>query len=400
MVAMPEMKTVFTLLLILFLAFCCYHLTFRRVRLPLPARRLYLTGTEMLFVGVLLGPAVLDILDGPTRRALSPLSTLVLGWIGMIYGCQFELARHRKYPVEHVIAALFQATVTFGAVVAVSAAVFLKMGWPPATWLPFTLLAGATAACSAQAGIALMSADGVNRNRKTVAFLRYVSSIDGLLAMAVHGGVFLLLAFPGARHDVPWAWPLGILAANGALILLFFLLIDRRRPEAELGLVVVGMILLISGMAANLGFSPLVASFLAGLIIVNFSGEKERIYRILIPAEKPAYMVLLVFLGALWQIPGPWVFAGAALYCVIRVLAKLVAVDLLTRFLPGLKGYPPRMGLGLIEQGGLPLALLLDIVFRIDGPYVSGIVGLILVAVVINELISPLFLGAILGSAS
>ena len=395
------MKTVFTLLLILFLAFSAYHLTFRRVRLPLPARRLYLTGTEMLFLGVLLGPAVLDILDGPTRRALSPLSTLVLGWIGMIYGFQFELGRHRKFPVEHVIAALFQATVTFGVIVAVAVAVILTVGPPPSVrWLPLTLLAGATAACSAQAGLALMSADGVSRNRKTVAFLRYVSSIDGLLAMAVHGGVFLLLASPGARPGQPWTWPLGILAANGTLILLFFLLIGRRRPEAELGLVVVGMILLISGVAANLGFSPLVASFLAGLLIVNFSREKERIYRISIPAEKPAYLVLLVFLGALWQVPGPWVFAGAALYCAIRVLGKLAAVDLLTRLLPGLNGYPPRMGLGLIEQGGLPLALLLDIGSRIDGPYISTTVGLILVAIVINELISPLFLGLILGGTS
>jgi hypothetical protein len=58
------------------------------------------------------------------------------------------------------------------------------------------------------------------------------------------------------------------------------------------------------------------------------------------------------------------------------------------------------MGLGLIEQGGLPLALLLDIGSRIDGPYVSTTVGLILVAIVINELISPLFLGLILGGTS
>jgi len=49
------MKIVFALLIIVFLAFSGYHLTFRSLKLPLFAREFYLTGTEFLFLGLLLG---------------------------------------------------------------------------------------------------------------------------------------------------------------------------------------------------------------------------------------------------------------------------------------------------------------------------------------------------------
>jgi len=50
------MKIIFALLIIVFLAFSGYHLTFRGFKLPLFAREFYLTGTEFLFLGLLLGP--------------------------------------------------------------------------------------------------------------------------------------------------------------------------------------------------------------------------------------------------------------------------------------------------------------------------------------------------------
>jgi len=75
------MKLFFAFLLIVFLAFSGYHLTFRGFRLPLFARKFYLTGIEFLFLGFLLGPQFFNLLDSATCRGLEPLSVLLLGLI-------------------------------------------------------------------------------------------------------------------------------------------------------------------------------------------------------------------------------------------------------------------------------------------------------------------------------
>ena len=92
------MKVTFALLIIIFLAFSGYHLTFRHFRLPLFARIFYLTGTEFLVLGLLLGPQFLNLMDPETQKGLAPLTALLLGWIGLLFGFQFEIKKLRRVP--------------------------------------------------------------------------------------------------------------------------------------------------------------------------------------------------------------------------------------------------------------------------------------------------------------
>ena len=103
------MKIFFALLLIIFLAFSGYHLTFRRIELPLFARKFYLTGTEYLFLGLLLGPQFFNLLDSQTLLGLEPLFALLLGWIGLIFGFQFEIVKLRRFPLEFLSAAIIES---------------------------------------------------------------------------------------------------------------------------------------------------------------------------------------------------------------------------------------------------------------------------------------------------
>jgi hypothetical protein len=62
------MKIIFALLIIILLAFSGYHISFKRLRLPLFAREFHLTGTEFLFLGLLMGPLFFNLLDAPTLQ--------------------------------------------------------------------------------------------------------------------------------------------------------------------------------------------------------------------------------------------------------------------------------------------------------------------------------------------
>jgi hypothetical protein len=141
-------------------------------------------------------------------------------------------------------------------------------------------------------------------------------------------------------------------------------------------------------MSSTLGISPLFLTFLLGILLVNTLREKERIYQILITVEKPAYLAILLFLGANWRLTSAWIVPLAVAFCVYRTLVKVSAGMFVTRLASSGEGrIPALLGFGLLHQGGLPLAMLLDFQqgFLFQGA--SGIVGLVLLGVLFNDVV-------------
>ncbi len=394
------MKITFALLIIIFLAFSGYHLTFRNFRLPLFARQFYLTGTEFLFLGLLLGPQFFNFLDAETQKGLAPLSALLLGWIGLLFGFQFEIVKLRRFPLEYLFAAILEGVLTFALVfVAVyfTLPLFLNISYHMNIVLCLTL--AAVAACTAQTGLALMAPDCIGQSRNLTTLLRYISSIDGLIALLIFGMAFFFRSSPISGYS--WIVELGqgaliSLAASIGLLLLFILFLSQRRQESELIMVVIGMTVLTSGMAMALNFSPLLTNFFVGFWIVNLSREKERIYQILINIEKPIYLLLMVFLGVSFRFEPVWIIFWAAGYCLYRLLGKYIAGFLITGLIPELKHHPRHIGFGLLDQGGLPLAILLDFQQAFPSDSATIVVSLALMAVIYNEFLSPNFLRKLL----
>ena len=394
------MKLTFAMLIIVFLAFSGYHLSFRNFRLPLFARQFYLTGTEFIFLGLLLGPQFLDLFDTETQKGLAPLSDFLLGWIGMIFGFQFEIKKLRRFPLEHLGAAVLEGIMTLALVfiaVLLTLHIFPDISGPMKIAISLTL--AAAAACTAQSGLALMAPDCIGRCRDLLNLLRYISSIDGLGALFIFGLAFFFRA--PSFSEVSLAGDLGrgivvTLGASTLLLLIFTLFVSLRRPTSELTLVVIGMTVLISGTASALNFSPLLTNFFVGFWLVNLSREKERIYQILMTVEKPSYLLLLVFLGAGLQFESAWVFLWAAGYCLYRLSGKFLSGFLLTGLTPGLRRQPRHLGFGLLAQGGLPLAILLDFQQAFASDTATLVISVGMVAVIYNEFLSPYFLNRLL----
>ena len=394
------MKIILALFVVVFLAFCGYRLTFRRFRLPLFARRFHLTGTEFLFLGLLLGPQFLDLVDAETQKGLEPLVALALGWVGLVVGFQFEISKLKRFPFEYILAAQFEGLITLGVVFLtgyVTLPFLFEMSKPMT--LVAALVLSAAAACSAQTGLGLMAPASVTRREKDLRLLRCISSLDGLGALVFVGLAFALR--PSPLLDTSWVWALGRGMAVGVgsglcLVLLFMLLLHRRPSESELTLVVIGMAVLVTGTASVLNLSPLLACAFIGMCLVNVSKQKERIYKILISVEKPVYLLMLVFLGLEWRIDHPAILIGAVLYWAFRFTAKVSAGLLVVQSIPALRTYPRYLGFGLLDQGGLPLAILMDFSRSFPGDTAGRVLGLALLAVILNDLASPYFLGKFL----
>jgi hypothetical protein len=394
------MKIIFALLLIIFLAFSGYHLSFRGLKLPLFARQFYLTGTEFLFLGLLLGPQFLNLFDRETQKGLAPLTALLLGWIGLLYGSQFEIAKLRRFPLEYLVVAILEGLLTLTLVfLAAYFTLPLFLHIPTPMKVVVALALAAAAACTAQTGLALMTPEAVSRRQNTLMFLRYISSIDGLSALVIFGLAFIFRQ--SSVSALPWVWELsrGIVISLGAsvgLLFLFTLFLKKRIPESELILVVIGMAIVTSGTASVLNFSPLLASFFVGFWLVNISHERERICRVLITVEKPVYLLLLLFLGVGWQIDSVWIIFLAAGYWLWRSVGKILAGFLITQVIPGLRTHPRHLGFGLLDQGGLPLAVLLDFSQSFPCDTTTRVISLALIAVIYNDFLSPHFLKRLL----
>jgi hypothetical protein len=387
------MKVFAALLIIIFLAFSGYHLTFRSLRVPLFVRKFYLTGIEFLFLGLLLGPQFLNLLDEETCKGLEPMSALLLGLIGLLFGFQFELSKLRRYPFGFLAAAFLEGFVTIALVfigLYFTLPLFVNINAEMQMIAVITL--AAAAACTAQTGLALQAPDTITSHRNTLKLLRYISSMDGFCGLILFAGLFFLrpslnTGLQSARETGQGA--LIIMAACFGLLLLYILFLVQRRKGNELVMVVIGMTVLASGAALLMNFSPLLINCFVGFCLVNLTREKERIYDILIRIEKPVYLLLLVFLGAGFRPDSVNLFILAACYSLYRFSGKLISGFLVIQMSKGMKTHSRLLGLGLLEQGGLALAILYDFQQGFSGEAVSFVISLALLSIIYNDLLSP-----------
>lgn len=398
------MKIIFALLLIILLAFSGYHMTFRRFRLPLFAREFYLTGTEFLFLGLLMGPLFLNVLDTQTIQGLKPLEGLLLGWIGLLVGFQFEWSKLRRFPFEYIASALLATFIPFSVVFLGSLGVLSLPGTIPGIInVIISLTLASAAACTAQTGLVLQPSLNVSRYRDLVRLLRFVSSFDGAGAMLIFALVFIFRAI--MMSDMSWwaeALRITLISMGGSagLLCLFQLLLTRRYEDSELLLIVIGMVVLSCGAASLLRFSPLLTNFAIGIGMVNISREKERIFNILIRIEKPVYLLLLVFLGASWEMDSVWLVALAGLYGLCRLGGKWLAGLIISRLHSDPGQYPPYMGFGLLAQGGLPVAILVEFEQQFPYEFTAPVICTGILAVIYNDIFSPYFLRYLLARQS
>ncbi|MFO7964730.1 MAG: cation:proton antiporter [Desulfobacterales bacterium] len=386
------MKIFFSFLLIIFLAFSGYHLTFRGFKLPLFARRFYLTGTEFLFLGLLLGPHFTNIINTETSIRLEPITTFLLGWTGLLFGFQFELRKMLRFPIPLHLSALLEGMSS--AITVFGGAVLLSLFYFEFAWTR-TLIAAlalcAVAVPTAQTGLAMVVSESSEHQKNMVGNLKFVSGLDGLIAMLILGVLFFFRPSL-AVEEFPWLQQgvslLMVFFLFVGLFLLFGLFFIGRLAENEMVLVVIAMTVIAGGAAAILNFSPLLMNFLVGICLANMVRNKERIFNMLVGVEKPVYLLILLFLGVNWYIPSVWVLGIAAGYSLIIGVGKIIGGFAFKQSL-GSESLSPLFGLGLISPGGLTFAILLDLQKGFPYTMTTGIIGMALIAVMYNDMAGP-----------
>lgn len=396
-------------LILILLGLLGARLSFTQRRAPLGPRLLLSAGTHFLFLGFVLGSHVLGLLTQQVIDQLYPFLALGLGWIGLLFGLQLDRRQLGRFPPSYVVIMAGQALLAFGIFYAIGA-VALARGGLDTEPLRVALLVGAATACmSTPAGIALISHTFMVRGRVSQ-ILFYIASLDAVVGIVALQATYAFHP-PGAVAGGPpvsaageWLM-LGLAVAFGVTFGVLFLWLSRPKPgRQELALFLLGLALFAAGTALYLGLSPLFIAALAGLVIGNFSPARRRVYALLQTWEKPIYVILLILAGARLDFPTWLIVPLAAGYVLVRGLAKVTAAFLATR-LGGHRELPANLGIGLVPQAGISLAVAISMTLTYGSltvgrlALVDIVFSTVVIGVVVSELTGPLLIRSLLRRA-
>ncbi len=389
------MKLLLAIVIIFVISVLGARLTFINRRLSLGFRNLLLTGTEYILIGVALGGMGINVLDTDALNKLEPFLVFGLCWIGFLFGLQFKVRQLKNLPVFYFSISAIQSFITF-VLVAVSMYLIFKqyVVLPGSILIMVAITLGSSASCTAQSALAIVSKSYKFKNRRLLDLMRYISGIDGFYALCFFA--LALSIFPGAEvvsfdlyKSIKWIF---VSSAMGIIPALILISLSRVRfSQQEFTVFLIGTVFLCGGLAHQIRYSPLISGLVCGVITANFCRHHLRALSEVLHAEKSIYICLLLLLGAGWDFKLDFSLVIAGIYFFMRILGKFIGAFTGGKiFKPDYK-VPPYLGLGLISEGGLAIAIIIN--FKLLYPFIADpLITIIILSVFISELFSPWFI--------
>ncbi len=392
------METLTALLLIAIISYVSNRITPVLVRLPIGAQHVLFTGTEYLFLGLLLGPYLIGFLSKEVLDQLRPFVSLALGWIGLLYGLQFNWRDIRTFPLIYMPIAFLQALITMGIVFIVFYPVLGYLLGGNRLLYPLLIALSASASLTSPSAIAVLHRRVEIKERDLVTLVRYISGIDSLIGITIFGLTFAIFHITYGYNQglLPLEWFLLTIGLSLFLAMIFNLCLLLPLTSNEFLAVTTGMVVFSSGVASFLYLSPLFVSMVMGLIIANTSSKREILYENLVRGERPFYIIFVIIVGGLWTVEPLWGGIGALIYTLARVAGKYLGGIYATAIFKPPFPIPRDLGLALLSQGGVAIAIAASLQQTYQTTLTPTVMTIILTGVIINEFLGPRYLMKVL----
>lgn len=355
----------------------------------------FVTGIEYIVLGALLGP-VFGVLDADTVSALTPVSVLGTGSLGLLAGLNLHFRRFTSFRLRAFRSGIIIALGTFATVVGGPLLAIFYFGAPAdiPEFLPLLLCTGAVAVVvntgPLRAMAAFWGAEG-SATDFSVQVARFCSSV-GIIAF---GLIFCFYNETTVPFDVdpPFVWMtwMGIHLLLGSLLgLVFAGFLNRDLPDEKLITVFMGMVIFTSGFAYYLHLSPIFVNFVLGVVVINVSQHVEHVHKQLLDIRRPLYIILFFFAGAGWSITAQpvWGYLLVLGYLLLRFVGRMLGSIGASR-LTTKRSYGSGLYRALQGAGALSVAMLLDFT-QVFGniEYVGLMYNGLLIAIVLSEIVS------------
>jgi len=433
------MNVVLGFVVILLLSFAASRLALFRGKLSLGTQSFFGAGTEFLLIGLILGPAVTQVLTDQVLVQLSPVLSLGLGWIGLLVGLQFDRREVVRIPAAvwklGAVISLITFLVTFTALDWSLPFLFRWIGAGSladdvprrdyhflAARLGFLLAWMATVSTSSPLALVKRDADACGGG---IRLLQLLTEVRAPLAIGVMGVWYCfnhvsisgyseaekqlihhVSSFHAPLPDFVLTepvlsgpqWMVLTLLLGVALGWMLHYLTSERLEESEMLLLTAGSVIFSGGLSSYLHLSPLFVNLIMGMTLANLPNfYRGRTFNRLLAAEKPFYVVFMILTGALWPPLSPIILGLFPIYAAGRAAGLWLGSGLgILVFLPPAARPSPHLGLALLPQGGIALALAMDFVLIHPGVMAEIALNVVILSVLVHQVFGPALLTAFL----
>ncbi len=350
--------------------------------------------------GLVFSPSISGIIPHQQINNLfSFTSEIALAFIAYSIGGSLLMSRIRGLGKEIL---WINLTEGFGAFICTCLAVYVAGYFLPPlisdngdTFISVILILGGISVATAPAATIAVLHELRAKGPLTTTLLGVVALDDALSIIIFSGAITIASQFLLSNADISLIVQ-GIMTIAGAIVVglvggLIFknFLEPSKRPETNL-MLTFGVILLVSDLSNNFGFSPLLANMVMGFVIINKVKHADDLFHQIDIVEETIFCLFFTLAAAHFNTK---VFATSALLGIVLLVGRFIG-KLGGTFLGGKisKASPQiyqNLGIALLPQAGLSLGLIFLAKPILPLEIFDVLLSAMLVSIILNEIISP-----------
>ncbi len=387
------MNAIYAFGLLILLAFLGSRFIVRRKSLS-PLNYLFLSGLVYIFLGLYLGKMGLNILSPQVLADLTPLLSLGLGWIGFLFGFQFESRYLRCFPKKYIGLSFLKSFFVLLLVYVVIFFLLKELYFEQQLFLLFGIAIAFGLLATINSPTLLNAASFALSIKGDYCYLaRFLTSVSGFWGVLGLSLVFSFWHYPFFEFRIILKGSILFLISTIVPIVLGFLfyrLTKKRTSEQDILVYLLGFIFFISGAAFYFNLSPLYVSMVMGIAYSNLTKIQERLYPLLLSVEKPLYIVFLILIGALWEFRFD---INIVLLIFVFLCSRIIGYVSLMRPLRFLLKFPlplPSLfGFSFLSFGGLGVAFAVSLKLAYPMELTEVFLSVALISIIVSDFFSP-----------
>jgi Kef-type K+ transport system membrane component KefB len=362
--------------------------------------------TGYIVAGILLSPSLSGIIPrGLVEEKFSIVTDIALAIIAYSIGGSLKLSRLKLLGKSIFWITLSQALgaffLTFILIASLSPYIvrlnthtsFLEI------YLPLAIIIGVVSTATAPAAVLAIVHEYKAKGPLTTSLLGVVALDDGMAIILYAFAstiVSALTKMEGISLYKMAAEPTIIILGSILLGTIFGLLLTSlvpwvKRKESML-VVVLGSILLCTGIAVQMRLSPLLANMMLGFLVVNRAKHSHDLFLTIENIEEPIFALFFTLAGAHFDVT---VIKMAGFMAFIIAIGRFSGKFIGTKLGAGLSHAPAvvqkYLGYGLFPTAGVAVGLILMAQSLMESQISEIMINAVLGSVIINELIAPPF---------
>ncbi len=394
------MKTLLFFGLLIIVVFGGSVKLFSRFKTKSSLQYIFFSGTIFLLFGLLIGENGLKLVSSDILSHLSPILHFSLGWVGFIFGFQFEWRYLKRIQIYKYLAFLLSYMILF-LMIFLFTFLTLKLFFP--AFISSSRILFGTAILLAflfsESSFSFVTW-GARFFKEEVTGLKlcsFISTMNNLIPIFLTGIIFSVYRFNHDSRAIElnelsyivkhFLFQFGAAIFFGFLI---YLLQKKVEDKYDLSVILFGSIFLISGLSFIYDLSPLFIAMFAGAIFANLTKKHHFILKIINPTERPIYLFFLLILSFKMAYFNLLMVVFVVLLLFIKYYSNLLAFKAVNRIKPVFFSMPPHLSVLLIPISSIGPAILLDLSITYPIANTSMLSGIFILGMLIAEVLSPI----------